>query len=727
MIQILKMTATFGRLDGDTLELTPGLNIFTAPNEAGKSTWAAFLTAMFYGIDTAERAKKGTLPAKTKYKPWSGKPMEGVMELLWNGRSITIQRQSEARTPMGKFTAYNTVTGETIPSLSGENCGLTLLGVESSVFIRSAFIGQNSMAVSQNPGLEQKLSGLVTTGEESVSYSQTEHRLRDWKNHVRHNKTGYLPEAEEHLAAVEEKLGRIRQYHKDDLELHVRQNVLTAELQKLRYVEKNLKAADAQQKHRQLMAAEEKLKEAQEALQKAENTVQNLPATEKLHSLQQEFAALSLRRELHQNAPQPTAPTAPEMPEVFRGLSPEKATQKAERDAQALRELSQQKKLPPLWLASVILASLCGAFFFLVPLVSYILFGLSVLCLIGFAALAGSRKKDMQQLSAQKEALLQQYHASSPEDILLSAARFGDAQRQYTDAASLYNAQLKSLRQQADALEQQQQDLLVSVRAFASNIYTAADAEAAIKAALHNYQELENAKAAVLNSAASYDAIHAAVGNVATAEAPAEDFTGTYSLPQVSRELAQTAEELRSVETTLAQHQGNVQSLGDPAALEAEKQQLESRIAALKAREAALGAAMAALEEANRLQRSRFSPQITKAAGEILCRMTSGRYNGLRMEQDLTLHAKTAEEAVTRELLALSGGTGDQLYLALRLAICRLALEEGTPLVLDDALVFFDDQRLAQTMELLKEESEARQILLFSCQSREAEYIKNTP
>lgn len=727
MIQILKMTATFGRLDGDTLELTPGLNVFTAPNEAGKSTWAAFLTAMFYGIDTAERAKKGTLPAKIKYKPWNGKPMEGVVELGWNGRRITIQRQSEARAPMGKFTAYDTVTGETISELTAENCGRTLLGVESSVFIRSAFIGQNAMSVTQDPGLEQKLSSLVTTGDETVSYSQTERRLRDWKNHVRHNKTGYLPEAEELLAAAEDKLETIRKYHREDLSLHVRKQELSAQEERLQYIEKNLKASEARQKQQQLFAAEKKLKEAQEALQKVENAVQNLPSTEKLRSLQQEFAALSLRRELHANAPQPTAPAAPETSEVFRGLSPEEAIQKADRDAKTLRELSQQKKAPPLWLASVILASLCGVFFFLVPLVSYILLGLSTLCLIGFVVLASSQKKNNQQLAAQKETLLQQYHASTAEDILLSAARFGDAQQQYADATSVYKEQLADIRQQAEALELQQQDLLTAVRAFASNIYTTADAEAAIKAALHNHQQLENAQTAVSNAAANYDAIASAVGNTAMAEAPAEDFSDRYSLPQVTRELAQTAQELRSIETTLAQHLGQVQALGDPAALEAEKQQLEDRISALKIRENALALAMTTLEEAHSQQRSRFSPQISKAAGDILRRMTTGRYDGVRMEQDLTLHAKAAEEAVTRELLALSGGTGDQLYLALRLAICRLALEEGTPLVLDDALVFFDDERLKQTMELLKEESESRQILLFSCQKREMEYIKNTP
>ena len=42
---IKRMTASFGCLDGKTLELKPGLNVIAAPNESGKSTWCMFLAA----------------------------------------------------------------------------------------------------------------------------------------------------------------------------------------------------------------------------------------------------------------------------------------------------------------------------------------------------------------------------------------------------------------------------------------------------------------------------------------------------------------------------------------------------------------------------------------------------------------------------------------------------------------------------------------------------------
>ena len=40
------MTATFGKLQTETLTLEPGLNLLQMPNETGKSTWCAFLLAM---------------------------------------------------------------------------------------------------------------------------------------------------------------------------------------------------------------------------------------------------------------------------------------------------------------------------------------------------------------------------------------------------------------------------------------------------------------------------------------------------------------------------------------------------------------------------------------------------------------------------------------------------------------------------------------------------------
>ena len=48
-------------------------------------------------------------------------------------------------------------------------------------------------------------------------------------------------------------------------------------------------------------------------------------------------------------------------------------------------------------------------------------------------------------------------------------------------------------------------------------------------------------------------------------------------------------------------------------------------------------------------------------------------------------------------------------------------LTPEAPLVLDDALVRFDDARMAEAVELLREMAGEKQILLFTCQGRETQ------
>jgi uncharacterized protein YhaN len=101
-------------------------------------------------------------------------------------------------------------------------------------------------------------------------------------------------------------------------------------------------------------------------------------------------------------------------------------------------------------------------------------------------------------------------------------------------------------------------------------------------------------------------------------------------------------------------------------------------------------------------------------------RMTAGRYDRLTIGDDLSLRAGAQMEDTLREALWRSDGTVDQLYLALRLAVAEELLPVG-PLVLDDALVRFDDQRLAAAMEILKDEAKDRQVILFTCHERETQ------
>ena len=138
---VRKMTASFGVLQNRTLELSPGLNIIEAPNEYGKTTWCAFLRAMLYGIDTAQRGRAGKKPDKVLYAPWSGSPMAGTMEITFGGKDITLSRSTRIPSaPMRVFSAVYSRSGQPVLDLTGENAGETLTGASLPVFERTAFI-----------------------------------------------------------------------------------------------------------------------------------------------------------------------------------------------------------------------------------------------------------------------------------------------------------------------------------------------------------------------------------------------------------------------------------------------------------------------------------------------------------------------------------------------------------------------------------------------------------
>ena len=90
------------------------------------------------------------------------------------------------------------------------------------------------------------------------------------------------------------------------------------------------------------------------------------------------------------------------------------------------------------------------------------------------------------------------------------------------------------------------------------------------------------------------------------------------------------------------------------------------------------------------------------------------------MSEDFSLRAGAGNEETLHDALWRSDGTIDQLYLALRLAVAQ-ELTPDAPLILDDVFVRFDDARMTSAVGLLKEMSQTKQILCFTCQGREAQ------
>ncbi len=718
-MKILSMRASFGKLQNAELALHEGLNIITAPNESGKSTWASFLLAMFYGIDSSERATRTNLPAKTKYRPWSGAAMEGRVELEWNGRHIALERTGKPRAPMSEFRAYDLDTMQPISGMNGENCGQMLFGVGRSVFERSAFLAQNGAAVTADAALEQRLASLVTTGDERVSYSESRKRLNDLKNRCRHYKTGLIPETTAALSDVEERLRALHALHKDDLTLAAQQQTLSARQDELTLISQSLAA---QRAAREMQALEDAQRRAEEATAESAALLEKtaaLPSEQTLETLSRELTLL--RHEKSQlPAELPPTPAPPECPEVFRGLPAEEILPKAQRDAETCRRLCGGKYRSSVAFIIFALLALLAALSMAVAGRYALAILPAVFCAVCIVLILRNRAKNRAREARldEAEALMCAYALHSADEFVTFAAS-------YHEALLVYRHKLDAAAQQKSALDTQIQNLaarearlLGQISMFAPQAETIETALAAVSDAQRLYQFLHQAQQTERELHERCQALRAALGERKNVFNPTVSTDG-YDDRRVTGELKQLAQSLANVRSQQDRSRGKAAALGDPARLQAQRESLRARLQTLEARYDALSLAIQTLDEANDALQTRFAPQLASLAGSLLSQLTEARYDAVLLDRDLRAEARQSGEAITRQLLSLSGGTVDQVYLAVRLAICRLALGEDVPMVLDDALVRFDDARLRAALSLLQRESRSRQILLFTCQSRE--------
>ena len=726
-MKLKRMTACFGRLDHETLELEDGLNILRLPNESGKTTWSEFLLAMLYGIDTRKREKAGQLPAKVKYAPWSGRSMEGSLELVHQGRTLVLERTSTPKSPMGLLKIYDKQSGSPVSELNTANCGEALIGAPRSVYERSGFLRQQELAVSQDGALEQRLGNLVTAGSEDYSCSAVMKQLTALENRCRHNKTGLLPEKEAELAALRSQTKTRDEAEAVCKELEQSICALEAQEQTLLQTLDQLDAAEREQTRRELEDAEQALSKAREDRLEWDRVCAGLPGPDALFSLERELSRLQQAAQtaaMESTLAPPELPQSPEFP-VFAGLTPAQAKEQARADRALTESLLDPPPAPGkhLWLSGILLA-----------LAVLLTVGGEVLSLLwlfaGAAALAAAaagwwcfavlrEKRELRREAEDLEratAILTRYDVSVPEEIPSVAEAFDRETRDYLRLQAETQKQILAAQQTAQALQLQRRAFLTRIQGWVPECDSLQRAAMFLSETRQSWLSQEAAARLETQKAAQLAQLRRAVGPLPEAD---EAQPLPASLPD--RETTRAALEdcrvrLRNARSALDQQLGALGAMvpeGDHQAREAE---LCDQIRQLERLYEALGLSKTLLLRADDRLRARFSPLLCQKAGELFRRLTGGRYDRIVLDRAMNVSVGQPGQSVTRPLDYLSSGTKDQLYLALRLAICDLILPEA-PMILDDALLCFDPERREQAMQTLREEAAHRQIILFTCQS----------
>lgn len=631
-MKIHKLTASFGKLENETLSFHDGLNLIYAPNESGKSTWCAFIRAMLYGVDSAERARAGYLPDKLRYAPWSGAPMEGTMELTADRCDITITRTTRAKSaPMREFSATYTGTNTPVEGMTGANAGELLTGVSKDVFRRTAFIEQGSVNVTGSPELEKRISAIVSTGEEQTSYSEADDRLRAWQRKRRYNRRGMLPELEGKMDEIQREL--------DDM---------GSDLSRVQQLEAQLEDLRGECLELETQVTETRRRQRREALDRLNAGREELKAVSQQHD--EAMAELSRRRE-----------------ELRQGDFGDRSIKELRNEVgadkieyRALKSSTKQSRALLPAILCFLLAVVAAAFYThyqLVPLViaAAVLCAAAVLLLLRYSRL----RRTAQDALARQRKILRKYQAASEADLDAVLERY-QALHKAVDEAEQTELQCRQ------AYEQQRL----------------------------RQTELESGTLQEL------------------------DFTaGDTEAARLSRSLAAARQEAERISAQIAGLRGRLSAMGDPLVLASSLSCMQEEYTQLQEEYDAIGLASDALREADAEIQSRFSPELGRVAARYMSEVTGGRYEDVFLNRDFTARIRTKDDAVARDSEYLSAGTLDLMYLAVRLAVCELALPEGEPcpLIIDDALVNLDETRLQQALELLKQIARDRQVIVFTC------------
>ena len=703
-MRIYKMTATFGKLEHETLTLEPGLNIITAPNEWGKSTWCAFLMAMLYGLDTRAKTTKTALADKERYQPWSGSPMSGRIDLNWNGRDITIERATRRRVPLGEFKAYETESGLPVEELTAANCGQTLLGVEQTVFRRAGFIRFSDLPVTQDEALRRRLNALVTTGDDSGAADRLAASLKDLKNRCRYNRTGLLPQAEAQRDAIEEKLTELETLNTQCQKLKMRIDEVKDWLRQLYNHQQALAYAKMESGLNQIAQAREATEETEQTLRALEAACASLPPQAEVESKVRELRAFrdqwnAIRAEERQA---PTEPQKPELPNPFTGLTAEAARAMAREDAREMTELSQSK-MPLIFMiiGAIGLLAAGGLAYLTAYVFAVIAGGVGLLALIwGAVDRVSTRKKILAIVEKYGTADWKSWTAPIMEYEQAMIA-YSEALKAYQEVGSDLEVRLMVLRKKRDSLcgLQEPEEML--------DFWQEAQRQ---------WEQYDRARAEAMTARRHLEALDAVVKPV---EKPTAPDNLTQNEAQTAQLLAECAAEQQRLQNRLGQYQGRMEIIGSAEDLRLQHKRVSDRIARLEDTYTALTIAQETLQQARTELQRRFAPRITQRAQELLGAMTDGRYQSLTMGEDFSLRASAGQEDVQWDAIWRSDGTIDQLYLALRLAVAE-ELTPDAPLVLDDALVRFDDTRMAAALDILRKMAESKQVICFTCQGREA-------
>lgn len=195
----------FGVLSGFDYEFESGLTVICRENGFGKSTLAAFLKAMFYGLPRTG-ARTAANNERKRYEPWQGGKYGGFLEFSHGVTSYRVTRYFGKTAAKDSFEIYD-LTNRTKETAFSEKLGEELFGLDAESFARSTFVPQlAARELEATSSMRAKLTNLVDDTNDMNNFDTAMAALRAYRSERKayRGSNGEIDRLAEELRALED-------------------------------------------------------------------------------------------------------------------------------------------------------------------------------------------------------------------------------------------------------------------------------------------------------------------------------------------------------------------------------------------------------------------------------------------------------------------------------------------------------------------------------------------
>lgn len=164
----------FGKLENKEIELNDKINIIKGDNESGKSTLLKFISSSLYGISRNKNGKD--ISDYDKYIPWNADEFSGKITYhVDNGDKYEIYNDFRKKSPQIYKNKEDVSDKFKITKSKGSEFFIEQTGITEDMFFSTCLSEQGKVELDKNSQntVMQKLSNIISTGNENISYKKT--------------------------------------------------------------------------------------------------------------------------------------------------------------------------------------------------------------------------------------------------------------------------------------------------------------------------------------------------------------------------------------------------------------------------------------------------------------------------------------------------------------------------------------------------------------------------